>query len=349
MPPIELHPRRKRSFPPGRDADRPEPDPFDIFETLEEVRPAIQDEGRFYPRLAQIPRNRERELELALKDQWKELSARCIQVADLCNAQQQQAAELQTARTALADLEQCVGLLQAALSQQESETAAARETLAQAEQDRAALRRELAAVKSGVAQWHRHASELRAAYEARGATLESMREKIESLELQLTAKTAEAENLATPIEEERKQHRAELTQQRVRCEIEISRVTRLLEEREQQLETLQGTHSQVAKRYHELAQAAESHEIAQKTAREHAKSQAELIQVLEALLKVERETAERKTAELAAALEHERAARADAERSSATMRKDIVSLLPKLVARRGDAEAGAPAKHEDAA
>ncbi len=135
----------------------------------------------------------------------------------------------------------------------------------------------------------------------------------------------------------------------MRCEIEISRITRLLEEREQQLETLQGTHSQVAKRYHELAQAAESHEIAQKTAREHAKSQAELIQVLEALLKVERETAERKIAELAAALEHERAARADAERSSATMRKDIVSLLPKLVARRGDAEAGAPAKHEDAA
>jgi hypothetical protein len=69
--------------------------------------------------------------------------------------------------------------------------------------------------------------------------------------------------------------------------------------------------------------------------------------VLEALLKVERETAEQKIAELTAALEQERVARADAERTSTTMRKDIVHLLPKLVARRDGVQA--PAKREDAA
>jgi hypothetical protein len=69
--------------------------------------------------------------------------------------------------------------------------------------------------------------------------------------------------------------------------------------------------------------------------------------VLEALLKVERETAEQKIAELTSALEQERVARADAERTSTTMRKDIVHLLPKLVARRDGTPA--PAKREDAA
>ena len=332
----------------------PEPDPelFEVADLLEQVAPTVDAEGRHYPRLTGVPHSRERELELALKDQWRELSARCIQIADLCNAQQQQAAELQTARNALAELDKCVGLLQAALSQQETETATARQALAQAEQETAALRTQLKAAQTDAGKSQQQARDLATAFEARGAALAAARQKIDTLAAELAAKTAEAEKLAAPIDEERRQHRTELTQQRVRFETEIARLTRLLNERDQQLATLQGAHTRVAKRYEELARTAEAIEAAQKTTHDHVKSQAELIQVLEALLKVERETAEGKIAELTAALERERAARADAERVSATMRKDIVHLLPKLVARRGGAEASqadAPAQREDAA
>lgn len=349
LPPIELAPRGKFAPPRARHAPQPEPDLFDIFDALEQVAPTIDADGRHYPRLADVPRSRERELELALKDQWKELSARCIQIADLHNARQQQAADLQTAGVALAELDKSVGLLQAALSAQESETAAAQAALAQAERETAALRAQLEVAQSGAAKSQQQVRDLKTAFDERGAALASARQRIDALEVDLAAKTVEAEKLAAPIDEERRQHRAELTQQCVRFEIEISRLTRLLAEREQQLDTLQGAHTRVAKRYEELARTADGFETAQKTAREHAKSQADLIQVLEALLKVERETAEKKIAELTAAFAHERAARDEAERSSASMRQDIVHLLPKLVARRAGAEADAPAKREDAA
>ncbi len=323
----------------------PEPDPelFDVL--LDEVPPARDADGRLYPRLGDLPQPGKRELELALKQQWTELSARCIQIADLCNVQQQQAAELQSASNAIADLDKSVALLHAALSAQESETAAAKDGLARAEQDRAVLRAELESTQESLAQSHQHASALTAAFDQRGALLVEARQMIETLAAQLAAKTAEAEKLAAPIDEERRRHRDALTQQAVRFEIEIARLTRLLDERERAFGTLQDAHTRVAKRHEELSRSAAGFEAAQQTARDHVKSQGELIQVLEALLKVERDTAAGKIEELTAALDAERAARAELEKSSATMRRDIVHLLPKLVARNGET----PASREDAA
>ncbi len=359
QPGLPVAVRKRAALPPIRIGPQPilkrrqdtglESEPFDVSDLLEQVAPAVDGDGRHYPRLTNVPRGRERELELALKDQWRELSARCIQIADLCNVRQQQAAELQSMRTALVDLENCVGLLQGALSQQESETAAAKQSLAHADEEMAALRVQLEAAQGDVAKSQRLAHQLRAAFDERGTALTAARQKIEALAAGLAAKKAEAEKLAAPIDEERRQHRAELMQQSVRFEIEIARLTRVLQERERQLETIHGAHTRVAKRYEELARSAETLESAQKTARDHVKAQTELTQLLEVLLKVERETAEGKIAELTAALAHERAARADAERASAAMRKNIGHLLPTLVARRGQEAADAPVKREDAA
>ena len=211
----------------------------------------------------------------------------------------------------------------------------------------AALHAQLEAVQSDAAQSQQQARNLKAAFEERGVVLATARQKIETLAAELAAKTTEVETLKAPIDEERREHRAALMQQSARFETEVAQLKHLLEEREQQLDTLQGAHTRVAKRYEEMARSAEVLETAEKTARDHVKSQAELIQVLEALLKVERETAEAKVAELTAALEQERAARESVEAASATMRKDIVHLLPKLVARRDGTPA--PAKREDAA
>ena len=349
LPPISIGPRPITK--PHREFE-PDPELFDVAEVLEQVAPTVDADGRHYPRLEALPRNRERELELALKDQWRELSERCVQIAELCNVQQQQAAELQTARDALADLDKSVGLLEAALAQQESETAAAKQALARTEEETAALGAQLEAAQNVAAQSQQRARDLKAAFDERGAELLSARRRIEALEAELSAKTAECEKLAAPIEEERQQHREEVQQQRVRHEIEVGRLTRLLKEHEQQLDALQGAHTRVAKRYEELARSSKELETTHKTACDHVKSQAELIQVLESLLKVERDTAAGKIAEMTVALEQERAARAEAEQASATMRKDIVQLLPKLVARRGGAvpaKAEEPVKREDAA
>jgi len=299
-----------------------------------------------------VPRDRVRELELALKEQWTELSERCTQIADLCNVQRQQAEELELARKAIEGLDKSVGLLQAALAEQESEAAAAQQALAQAEEEKTALAGQLEGAKGDSAALLQRALDFKSAFNAREATLAAARQRIETLETELAVEVAEVEKLAAPIEEEQRRHRAELTQQTVRFEIELSRLTRLLAERDKHVETLEAAHTTLSRRCEALTATAAVLETEKKIADESVKSQAELIQVLEALLKVERETAEQKITELTAALEQERTARAACERASAAMRKDIVQLLPKLVARRGPAAASQPdasAPRDDAA
>jgi len=294
----------------------------------------VDHDGRYYPRLMSVPRDRVRELELALQEQWAELSARCTQIADLCNVQQQQAEELRLARDAIEGLDKSVGLLQAALTQQENEAAAAQRALALANEEKAALATQLENAKRDSATLLQRALDFKSAFHDREATLAAARQKIEALEAELAVKVAEVEKLAAPIEEERRRHRAELTQQTVRFEIETARLTRLLAERDGHVETLEAAHTTLSRRCEGLTVTATALEAEKKIDDENLKSQAELIQVFEALLKVERETAEQKITELTLALEQERAARTAYERQSATMRKDIVQLLPKLVARR---------------
>ena len=309
-------------------------------------------DGRYYPRLVSIPRDRVCELELALKEQWTELSARCTQIADLCNVQRQQSEELKLAREAIEGLDKSVSLLQTALAQQESEAVAAQRALSQAQAEKAALASQLENAKGDSADLLQRALDFKSAFNDREATLAAARQRIETLEAELAVKVAEVEKLASPIEEEQRRHRAELTQQTVRFEIELSRLTRLLAERDKHVETLEAAHTTLSRRCEGLTATAAVLEAEKKITDESLKSQAELIQVLEALLKVERETAEQKIVELTAALEQERTARAAFERVSATMRKDIVQLLPRLVARRGSAAApqpDAPASRDDAA
>jgi hypothetical protein len=57
----------------------------------------------------------------------------------------------------------------------------------------------------------RQAGLLKTAFDERGAALATARQRIDALEAALAAKTAEAETLAAPIDEERRQHRAEVT------------------------------------------------------------------------------------------------------------------------------------------
>ncbi|MEJ2436164.1 MAG: hypothetical protein P8Y53_24615, partial [Pseudolabrys sp.] len=131
--------RRKQAVHKGRQ----ESEPFDIAEVIEQVAGAVDANGRHWPRLQGAPVNRVSELERALEAQRNELSARCMQLADLCNVQQQQAADLQVAHEAIRNLDGSLNLLQAALAQQEGEAAAAKQALAQAEQERDALRAQL--------------------------------------------------------------------------------------------------------------------------------------------------------------------------------------------------------------
>jgi chromosome segregation ATPase len=362
-PPVKTGPRGKSVPPAPPGTKRAEPQLFDIAGVLDQIKPSPDADGRRYPRLDGVPLNRERELEYALKDQWTELSARCIQIADLCNLQREQAAELQTARDALSDLDKSVGLLQAALTQQESDTAAAQQALTREQQETAALRAQLQAAQNQVANLQQQARDLKTAFDDRGTALASARQRVETLEADMTGKLAELEKLAVSAEDVEHRLRAELSQHRIRHEVEVRQLARALTERDEQLaraaaghETafakLQSTHVLVAERCNEATRKAEALETEQKSARDKIKSQAELVQVLEALLKVEREAAERKITELTAALEQERAARAAAETTSAAMRKDMVYLLPKLVARRNRLDAGegdTPLSRNDAA
>jgi len=82
-------------------------------------------------------------------------------------------------------------------------------------------------------------------------------------------------------------------------------------------------------RYDDLAKIVDALECKQQLAQNKIDSQISTIEVLETILSVEREAAELKIGQLTAELQRGCLEHAAVERASATMRKEIVLLLPK--------------------
>jgi hypothetical protein len=57
-------------------------EPFDVSDLVEQVDGMVDADGRHWPRLPDAPRNRIKDLENTVENQRKELSTRCIQIAD---------------------------------------------------------------------------------------------------------------------------------------------------------------------------------------------------------------------------------------------------------------------------
>jgi len=113
-------------------------------------------------------------------------------------------------------------------------------------------------------------------------------------------------------------------------ESQIRRLESTIVGRDRQLNTLRETNSKLSERCDELTQTKVIFESAHKLAQEKLKFQADSIKSLESALRAEQESAEQKIDALTGVLHREREVSSAAERETASIRREIALLLPKL-------------------
>jgi DNA repair exonuclease SbcCD ATPase subunit len=309
-------------------------EPRDNSDAAEETDATLALEGRHWPKLLPGPRTSVSALENTIKEQSAELTLRCVQVADLCNIREQQAAALVIARDEIDRLSKSIAVLQDTIAQQETEAAAAKQKLILSDKEEATLRAQLDKALNESAELLQRLLSAETAFNDREIAITSAQESVEPLKAELAAKTAETVRLAAALEEANQRPRNELDQQRTQFENQVRKLEAVVAERDMQVKDLEEARAKIAERCDNLAEIVDALENTQQHARERIESQAGHVELLEQLLKVEREAAELKIRELTAELQRERLEHSAAERASAAMRKDIVLLLPKLAARR---------------
>jgi chromosome segregation ATPase len=163
----------------------------------------------------------------------------------------------------------------------------------------------------------------------------STQEEVENLKAKLIAIPAETIRLTTAIEEEAStRHRHDLDQQRAHFESQIKKLEGIVVQRDMLLKDLEIARAKLAEHCNDLSKTVTALESTRRLAQERIELQTGNIQALETLFRIQREALELKIKELTVELQRERVKHTASERTSAAIRKNIVLLLPKLVARR---------------
>lgn len=329
LPPIEELPRKRRSR--AHDtlaAADPANDPFDVADLLKEIEDPVDADGRRWPTFPDRPHDPARDFERILADKEAELDKRCAQIADLSHAHKQQEEALLIAREAIESLDQSVTLLQQALTQQERETAAARQDLARCEEDRNALRAQLERTSTELAAWSQRERDASAALDDRAGLIAAARDRIASLEAELAARPAQ--DAEPPAARTAAGTQSGSDEQGARLGQRIAALEDQLAARDRQIKKLDAIIAKIGARYTRLLESNKLFESEKSQTREILKSQADSITNLAAALRTERDAGDRKIVELAGVLAQEREQHVATERESATFRREIALLLPRL-------------------
>jgi hypothetical protein len=296
--------------------------------------PTIDADGRRWPTLLPAPPDLKKQLEGKIKELSEELTQRYAQIADLCNERQQQESELQEARNIIDSVDKSIAILQDAIAKHESEASTARQALALANKENETLRMQMERMKCDSTAMMKRSLKVEVDFNDREVEIASTRETIEFLRRDVAAKSAEASNLRTAIKDANRRHRDELNQKDVQIKIQFKKFEVMLAERDMQLKALDKAHSKLIERYNSLSNNMDSIESTDRIAEEKTKSQSELVELLETLLKAEREAAAIKIKELTAELQRERAARTAVNNGPTAAQKDVVRLSSNPAARR---------------
>ena len=157
-------------------------------------------------------------LEETIAKQSAELNLRCTQVADLYNLQQRQANELQVACEEIDRLSGTIATLLDKTAQQDAEAEAAKKQIALLENEKAALRVRL---ENALAESRDVAERLlsaETAFNDRETTLASALEKIDTLNSELIAASADTFKVVAVTTGEKQRYRSELNQQKASFE-----------------------------------------------------------------------------------------------------------------------------------
>jgi len=249
LPAIGGKPRRERArqdFLPADDTN----EPFNSADLTEQMEAVAETDPQNWPRLPGLSRDRIIELESTVEELRRELSARCIQIADLHNVQQRQAAALMVARDAIEDLQRSAVSLQETVTQRENEISAAKQQLQSSAQEKNVLNKKLEETEREAAELLQKLLHLSTALNDKDVAITSAEERAAKLEQELTAKAAQGEIIqqaitqntttqeepaqkpipapAPIIEEDQKRHCGELTEQSARFEGLIDRIESML-------------------------------------------------------------------------------------------------------------------------
>jgi len=297
---------------------------------LEVEDAAVDFNGRRRPKLMAAPRDRVSKLENTVAKLSAELVLRCTQLADLCNVRQQQANDLINACDEIDRLSKSINALQNTITQLENGAATRENKLMQLDKENISLRLQLDnSLKESTAVLQRLLS-VETAFNDRELAIVSTQERYAQIKVALTAAQAETFRLSASAEEANQRHGNDLNQQGAQFKDQIRKFECAAVEQNRQLKYLEESRAKLASRCDDLSKVVVTLESEKANAQKKYESQA--VAVLETILRVERESAERKINELTAELQHERVERLNSERTSAGIRKDIVILLPKLAA-----------------
>ena len=203
-------------------------------------------------------------LENTIARQSEELNRRLTEVIDLYNFQQQLTNELHAARREIDRLNQAVLELEQTTARHKTDVAAAHDKIALLENEKADLREQLdrALQDSNVLTGRLLAMET--TFKVREKNVVSALQQVNLMNSELTVASAERFKLVAALQAERKQHRSALSEKTSILEDKARRAAAAAESQEKQIKNLQDSRSKLNER----------------------------VEVLEALLKSEREVAE---------------------------------------------------------
>lgn len=301
-------------------------------------------EGRLWPTLPTPKQNRSLSLEAKLEEQSAELAERYVQIADLCNIQQTQASDLRMACEQIEVLSKTIGELREQIAERDDEIAAAMEKLNQAASENSDLQMRLNAERHTTVELSQRLLECEVSFNDRLVDITAGQETIERLRADLaTAQAAIPKAAAAAKEKADHFHNQERDLQTARSDRRVGELQARVVESEQRAEKIEKVYAELIVCCNSLSKKVAALEETKAEADTTIKAQAEQIEFLETITKIERQNAEATIKELVAEFQRDRQQLLDQEKASAEIRKNIVQLLPKLSARRNppaDADTG---------
>jgi predicted RNase H-like nuclease (RuvC/YqgF family) len=151
------------------------------------------------------------------------------------------------------------------------------------------------------------------------------------LKTEAAAKSASEAELVAAIEQVKAHYDSEINKRCAQFEAHINKFAKMVGAREEQIKILQDENTKLTTRCQALAADVQALNSERWNAQEKIESEIAIIKLLNATLYAEREAAGQKIAALVGALEREREQHAAEARKSASVRKEIAMLLPKLM------------------
>jgi chromosome segregation ATPase len=238
------------------------------------MEPTFDAGGELWPALSNQPHKDTGPLEDTIARQSSELNLRLTEVLELYNVQSRQADALEMSSEEIHRLKQTVSALQEITTQQKSDAAAAQDKILLLENEKAALRSELDRVLQDSKTLEDRIFAMQAAFNTSATNVTSALEQIEYLNSELATGAAERFKLVATVHGEKRRHNQQISI----CENRVEKAEARTEIQEAQIKHLDTVRTQLDKR----------------------------IQVLETLLRSERDVAERKIERLANELRQRR-------------------------------------------